>query len=98
MTGQSPNETYTHGYRSAVRNQQRRTAGDQGAFFTQHLRPAMRLLDCGCGPGTITVGLADVVAPGQVVGIDVGEDAIDMANGLIGERDNLEFQVASVYD
>jgi ubiquinone/menaquinone biosynthesis C-methylase UbiE len=32
----------------------------------------MRLLDCGCGPGGITVGLAQRVSPGEVAGIDIG--------------------------
>ena len=32
----------------------------------------MSLLDCGCGEGTITVGLAALVAPGQVLGVDIG--------------------------
>lgn len=98
MTGQQPQETYTHGYQSAVRNQQTRTAEDQAAFFVRHLHTGMTILDCGCGPGTITVGLADVVDPGLVVGIDLGEEVIDLANDLIGDRKNLEFQVASVYE
>ncbi|MCZ6539652.1 MAG: class I SAM-dependent methyltransferase [Chloroflexi bacterium] len=98
MTDQQAQETYTHGYRSAVRNQQTRTAEDQGAFFIRHLRTGMKILDCGCGPGTITVGLADVVNPGQVVGIDSGEDVIDQAKKLVEERTNLEFKVASVYE
>jgi ubiquinone/menaquinone biosynthesis C-methylase UbiE len=49
----------------------RRTAAREGAFFLPHLRPGMRVLDCGCGPGSITVGLAAAVAPGQAVGIDL---------------------------
>lgn len=98
MSDSQSRDTYTHGYKTAVRNQQRRTAEDQGAFFIQHLRPGMKVLDCGCGPGTITVGLADVVNPGQVVGIDVGQEVIDLANNLVEGRINLEFQVASVYE
>jgi SAM-dependent methyltransferase len=39
----------------------------------------MRLLDCGCGPGTITVGLADCVAPGLTVGIDLGAEHLHKA-------------------
>lgn len=30
-----------------------RTAANVGGFFTPFLRPGMRLLDRGCGPGTI---------------------------------------------
>lgn len=40
-------------------------------FLLPHLIPGMRLLDCGCGPGSITLGLAKAVLPGQVVGIDL---------------------------
>ena len=47
-----------------------RTADTQAAFLLPHLRPGMDLLDLGCGPGTITVGLAAAVAPGTAVGID----------------------------
>ena len=89
MSDSQSRDTYTHGYKTAVRNQQRRTAEDQGAFFIQHLRPGMKVLDCGCGPGTITVGLADVVNPGQVVGIDVGQEVIDLANNWVEGRINL---------
>ncbi len=31
----------------------------------------MSLLDCGCGPGVITVGLAKFVPPGEVHGVDL---------------------------
>ena len=47
-----------------------RTAAKEGAFFLRFLRPGMRVLDLGCGPGSITLGLAEAVAPGEVVGID----------------------------
>lgn len=36
----------------------RRTLASHGAFFVPHLRRGLRLLDCGCGPGSITVGMA----------------------------------------
>src|SRR5262249_30851069 len=32
------------------------------------------VLDCGSGPGTITLGLAEAVAPGAVVGVDLRAD------------------------
>jgi hypothetical protein len=40
---------------------QRRTADTHAAFFLPHLRPGMSLLDVGCGPASITVGLATAV-------------------------------------
>jgi SAM-dependent methyltransferase len=49
----------------------RRTAGEAAAFLLASLRPGMRVLDVGCGPGSITSGLAREVAPGTVVGVDV---------------------------
>src|SRR5260370_41703988 len=47
-----------------------RTATRDAAFFLPFLRPGMRVMDVGCGPGTITVGLAEVVAPARVDGFD----------------------------
>jgi 2-polyprenyl-3-methyl-5-hydroxy-6-metoxy-1,4-benzoquinol methylase len=47
-----------------------RTASRQAAFALPYLRSGMNLLDVGCGPGTITLGLAQAVAPGHVTGID----------------------------
>lgn len=39
-----------------------RAASDAAAFFLPYLRPGMRVLDVGCGPGSITLGLAKAVA------------------------------------
>ena len=47
-------ETYTPGYSDAtLRLMLERTAAKHAAFFTPFLERGMRLLDCGCGPGTI---------------------------------------------
>lgn len=77
-----------------------RSAEKEAGFLLPHLRKGMRVLDCGCGPGTITQGLARAVAPGKVVGIDLSEAQVVVArNGAITNGiTNVEFRVASVYE
>src|SRR6266850_7606710 len=53
-----------------------RGTGAVAAFLAPHLRGGMRLIDCGCGPGSITVDLAQAVAPGEAIGVDLREDAL----------------------
>jgi SAM-dependent methyltransferase len=76
-----------------------RRTGAVALFLAPHLRAGMRLIDCGCGPGSITVDLAQIVAPGDVVGIDLRESAVTSARMLARERGiaNITFEAASVY-
>src|SRR5215510_171224 len=67
-TGPLRADRYVAGYNPAtVQHYTRRTVARQAAFILPHLRSGMTLLDCGCGPGTMTIGLAHIVAPGLVV-------------------------------
>jgi ubiquinone/menaquinone biosynthesis C-methylase UbiE len=94
-------DRYTHGHHASVVSQHRkRTAGEAAAFLLPHLRPGMRLLDVGCGPGSITVGLADAVRPGEVTAIDLSPDVLEIARTLARERnaDNVRFERADLYD
>jgi SAM-dependent methyltransferase len=79
---------------------ERRTAATSASFLLPHLRPGMRVLDCGCGPGSITVGLAEAVAPGDVIGIDILPAQVDRAGAVAAERgvSNVRFETASVYE
>lgn len=70
-------ERYTHGHGEAVlRSHRWRTATNSAAYLLGHLRAGMSVLDVGCGPGTITVDLAEAVAPGPVRGIDAVDDVL----------------------
>src|SRR6476659_8573241 len=67
----SPAETYTHGHHDSVlRSHRWRTAENSAGYLLPHLTSGQRLLDIGCGPGTITLDLARLVAPGQTIGLD----------------------------
>src|SRR5262249_34936469 len=93
-------EVYTQQHNSAfVAEMAARTAAKEAAFFLPHLRPGMQLLDVGCGPGSITLGLAGVVGPGVVVGIDVDPTQVEQARALALERGvtNVRFEVADLY-
>ncbi|GAC1602127.1 MAG: methyltransferase domain-containing protein [Acidimicrobiales bacterium] len=70
-------DTYTHGHQESVlRSHRWRTAQNSAAYLLGHLRPGQRLLDVGCGPGTITIDLAAKVAPGPTVGLDASEAVV----------------------
>lgn len=59
----------------------------------------MSLLDIGCGPGSITAGLAARVGPGQAVGIDVDPSTLPSAAELSnGQPTNLAFQQGDAYE
>jgi SAM-dependent methyltransferase len=93
-------EIYTPGYGdAAVRYMQRRHAARDAAFLLPHLKPGMTLLDCGCGPGTITIGLAKAVAPGVVTAVDLEHSQIAVAEQTAVDHGlkNVRFKAASVY-
>jgi SAM-dependent methyltransferase len=78
---------YAHGHhQSVLRAHGARTAEGSAAYLLPHLQPGWRLLDVGCGPGTITLGLAEAVAPGEVVGVDFAEEAVRSAQAEAQER------------
>ena len=93
-------EQYTHGHAPAtVRHHAQRTAEEAAAFLLPELRPGMRLLDVGCGPGSITRGLAERLAPGQVVGLDLSRETLAAARDEAAARGlvNLQYEEGSVY-
>src|SRR5579859_2159469 len=91
-------EVYTHGHHESVlRSHKWRTAENSAAYLLPHLAADARVLDVGCGPGTITAGLADRVPRGHVTGVDAAPEAVGQAREAAGGRANLDFATADVY-
>ena len=76
-----------------------RTAENSAGYLLDSLQAGQELLDVGCGPGTITVDLAERVAPGHVFGIDTQREVIAQADELRKSRGltNLTFSIGDVY-
>jgi SAM-dependent methyltransferase len=92
---------YAFGDSDAARNAfGGRTIGADLAFLLPLLRPGTRLVDCGCGGGGLAVQLAQHIAPGEVVGFDQNERAIEQAKQLSASAKigNVQFLIASVDD
>ena len=93
-------EHYTLGYgQSSMDWMESRTADRHGAFLLPYLRPGMRLLDCGCGPGTLTIGFAQHIAPGEAIGIDreSSQFAPVVSEAERESISNLHFEAGDIY-
>ena len=76
-------DVYLHGHHDSVlRSHQWRTAENSAGYLLPRLSPAARVLDVGCGPGTITVSLAAHVPSGSVTGTDLSADVLATAQKL----------------
>ncbi len=59
-----------------------RTADSHAAFLLPYLSPGMALVDLGCGPASITAGLAAAVAPGPTTGVDLDPELPARTDGV----------------
>jgi ubiquinone/menaquinone biosynthesis C-methylase UbiE len=76
-----------------------RSLESHGSFVLPWLHEGQRVLDCGCGPGTITLGLSEQVFPGHVTGIDLHAGQIEQAERLAFglEQVNVSFRTGNIY-
>jgi ubiquinone/menaquinone biosynthesis C-methylase UbiE len=91
---------YLHGHHDSVlRSHRWRTAQNSARYLLDRIGPSDEILDVGCGPGTITVGLAAAVPAGRVVGVDRSTDVLDEARAEATRLgcQNVAFEVGDVH-
>jgi ubiquinone/menaquinone biosynthesis C-methylase UbiE len=96
---ESKSGTYALGYgKGTTRTFDGRTAANSARFLIDHLEPHMRILDIGCGPGSITCGLAELVPEGSVLGVDISPTVLEQAKANVATKDlqNISFQTGNV--
>ncbi|OAL04676.1 S-adenosyl-L-methionine-dependent methyltransferase [Phaeosphaeriaceae sp. SRC1lsM3a] len=101
-----PPSTYSQGHSTAVTaNHIIRTAEHDGAFLLPYLKPHYRILDLGCGPGTITTGFATYVPQGSVTGVDLSPEVLDQARDILSrqapptsKRGDISFELGNVLE
>jgi len=73
-------DAYLHGHHDSVlRSHRWRTAANSAGYLLPRLKDSARVLDIGCGPGTITADLAGRLPAGAVVGLDAAPDILPAA-------------------
>lgn len=96
---QSDRPVYTHGHHESVlRSHRWRTASNSAAYLVPSLHVGQSVLDIGCGPGTITADLAQLVTPGRVLALEPTEAGLDLGRAEIERRGlrNVDFVVGDV--
>jgi len=78
----------------------KRSFNSHGQFFWPYLSVGLSVLDVGCGPGSMTLGIAPRVQPGRVVGVDLDRSQIGRARASLSRLRlrNLSFKFASCYE
>lgn len=92
---------YLHGHHASVlRSHSWRTVENSCPHLIPHLNnTSLRILDVGCGPGTISVDLAARSLQGSVLAIDPSEEVIQKARRHAKEKgvENVRFEVGDIF-
>jgi ubiquinone/menaquinone biosynthesis C-methylase UbiE len=88
---------YTTDHAESVLSTHRwRTLSNSAQFILPYLKPGMKVLDVGCGPGSLTIDIAKHIQPGgHVTGVENVPDPLQEARKLAEEEGvDVTFEVA----
>lgn len=91
--------SYTPGYsENAIRFMERRTLDLHGDFIRPWLSRAKRILDVGCGPGSITLEVAERFPKAAVTGVDREASQLEIARSGAAARglENVSFALGGL--
>ena len=94
-------EAYTPGHtQNSTDFMSERSFESHGSFFASHIDRSHIVLDVGCGPGSISIGIARAVSSGRLHAVDFGESQINAAKARAAQAGifNVEFTRASCYE
>jgi len=97
----SPDRPYIHGHHNSVlKSHATRTVVNSCAYLLPYINPTDRILDIGCGPGSITLDLASYIDQGSIIGIDIesARPALETAQQRAASegKKNVTFQVGNI--
>jgi ubiquinone/menaquinone biosynthesis C-methylase UbiE len=97
---QSVQSEYAHGHHPTVlKSHLWRTLDNSCAYVLPHIKPSMKILDVGCGPGNLTCDFAKLVPEGEVIGLDRSEDVLNQARNLAESKElkNVSFALGNIF-
>ncbi len=96
----SKNVYSTNHAESVLSTHRWRTLSNSASYLTPYLKPGLRVLDVGCGPGSITVGIAKHVPGGEIIGIETQPEPLEAARNL-AQADgitNVTFEIGDAFN
>ncbi|KAK4501515.1 hypothetical protein PRZ48_007324 [Zasmidium cellare] len=84
---------------STLASHRTRSAEKQADYLLPRITATSRILDVGCGPGTITCDFAKLASQGEVIGVDYSETAVGSAQAEAEERGitNVKFRTGTAH-
>lgn len=84
---------------SVLKTHSWRTASNSATYLLPHITSTSKILDIGCGPGSISVDFARRANHGHVIGIENVPDPLDQARQLAASQGvtNVDFRLGDIH-